>query len=89
MIRYSLSYRKVTVKNSSGEMVVAYKAYATINTTANMTQRQFLDHLENAHNTVYSRSDLTAMLWQLAMGAIDIVKDGYKGYKRCDCLLTS
>ena len=78
MINYSLNYRKVTVKNSAGELVVAYKAYATAQITRNVNCDEFFDHLESKHNSVYSKSDYRAMIHQLCLGIIDRCSDGVK-----------
>lgn len=78
MINFSLNYRKVTVKNSSGDMVVAYKAYATAQATGKLTCDEFLEHQENKHNSVYSKSDYRAMIHQICLGIVDRCSDGVK-----------
>ena len=78
MISYSLSYRKVTVKNSAGQMVVAYKAYATARAQEKMTSEKFLDHTAQQINSLYTKSDYRTILGQMAQGIADKVADGYK-----------
>ena len=78
MIYYSLNYRKVTKKNSSGDMVVAYLAYATAQSQEKWSEDKFLSHLESKHNSVYAKSDYRAMIAQIAQGIEDRCADGYK-----------
>lgn len=78
MINYSLNYRKVTVKNSAGESVIAYKAYATAQMLRKLSWDQFLDHVESKHNSVYSKADYRAMFNQISMGILDRCADGFK-----------
>lgn len=78
MITFSLSYRKVTVKNSAGQSVVAYKAYATARAQEKMDSETFLDHTARQVSSMYTRADARAILSQLAQGIADKVADGYK-----------
>ena len=78
MISYSLSYRKVTVKNSAGQMVVAYKAYATARALEHMSSEEFLGHTARQQSSLYTKSDYRAIMSQISSGIIDKVADGYK-----------
>ena len=78
MIYYSLSYRKVTVKNANGESVIAYKAYATAQSQAKMSCDEFLLHQSNKHTSVYSRADYRAILSQVCQGIVDRCSDGVR-----------
>lgn len=78
MISYSLSYRKVTVKNSDGQMVVAYKAYATARALEHMSSDEFLDHTARQLTSLYTKADYRAIMAQISEGLIDKVADGYK-----------
>lgn len=78
MINYSLSYRKVTVKNSAGQSVVAYKAYATARSQSTMNSEEFLDHQARKLTSLYTKADYRAILSQICMGIVDRCSDGVK-----------
>lgn len=78
MIKYSLNYRKVTVKNAQGESVVVYKAYATAQSEVKMSEDEFLTHQSSKRDSMYSRADYRAILSQIIAGIIDRCGDGYK-----------